>query len=137
MEEVINVTWNNLHGDGKQTTQSMVALTSEAIDKYVPDGIMPGNYTIGRLVGTKLHIIYVGRVDYRQDDGLKDRLKDHIGEWPGSLYFYWTMANSVKVAYETECHDYHFWLNYEGKLENEIHPRKPEGKDYDCPDCGQ
>lgn len=135
MKEVINVTWNILDGTGKPTTQSMVALTSESIDKYVPDNVMPGNYTIGRLEGNMLKIIYVGRVDYRQDDGLKDRLKEHIGEWPGNLYFYWTPAYSVKEAFETECNDYHFWLKHEGVLENEIHPRKPDGKNYNCPYC--
>lgn len=137
MQEIINVKCDNLYGDGRQITIEMVALTSEAIDKAVPAGIMPGNYVIGRLTGNTLNVIYVGRVDYRQDEGLKDRLKEHIGEWYGNLYFYWNKANSVKDSFETECNLYHFWLEHEGQLENSIHPRKPANQNYTCPVCGQ
>ena len=104
----------------------------------VPDGVMPGNYRIGRLVGNKFNIIYVRRVDDREDRGLKDRLIEHIGEWDGTLYFNCNDEYDVEGAYRRECEDYHIWLDYEGTLENNKHPRKPDGKtNLKCPICGQ
>lgn len=137
MEEIIQVTWTNYPGKGR-VTEPFGLLEKEVIERTVPDGIMPGNYRIGRLVGTSFHIIYVGRVDDRQDRGLKDRLIEHIGEWQGTLYFNWNNEANVEDAYYRECEDYHKWLGYEGALENDIHPRKPdEMSDLNCPICDQ
>lgn len=43
-----------------------------------------GNYKIFRQnpFDKKYYVVYVGRVaDRTTDEGLKDRLKEHIGEW--------------------------------------------------------
>lgn len=136
MGENIQVTWNDYPGKGR-VTEPFGLLCKDVIERTVPDGIQPANYRIGRLIGDNFSIIYVGRVDERQDRGLKDRLIEHIGEWPGNLYFNWNNEADVEYAYYRECEDYHKWLEYEGKLENDIHPRKPNGmNDLDCPICG-
>lgn len=138
MQETINVTWNIYPGTKKKETLSFALLREDVIEKEVPDGVMPGNYRIGRLVGNKFRIIYIGRVDNRTDRGLKDRLIEHIEEWDGDLYFNWNDEIESEDAYRRECEDYHNWLKYEGSLENDIHPRKPNGKtNLKCPVCGQ
>lgn len=112
-------------------------LNEESIEMHIPDDVQPANYRIGRLVGQKYHVIYVGRVDSRQDRGLKDRMIEHVGEFTGDCYFEWNAADSILDAYMRECEDYHCWSLY-GSLENKIHPRKPD--DYTqtmCPVCGQ
>lgn len=137
MQEIIQVTWSDFPERG-QVTEPFGLLEKGVIESTVPDGIQPGNYRIGRLVGTSFHIIYVGRVDDRQDRGLKDRLIEHIGEWPGDLYFNWNDELEIDDAYNRECEDYHKWKDYEGKLENGVHPRKPDGNTkIQCPICGQ
>lgn len=137
MQEIIQVTWSDYPGKG-YITEPFGLLCKDVIERTVPDGIQPGNYRIGRLTGTKFNIIYVGRVDDRQDRGLKDRLIEHIGEWAGALYFNWNNELEIDDAYLRECEDFHKWLDYEGKLENGVHPRKPDGKSYlTCLICGQ
>lgn len=112
-------------------------LNVDSVEANVPDGVVPANYRIGRLVGQSYTVIYVGRVDYRQDCGLKDRMLEHIGEFYGNCYFEWNNATSPLAAYKRECQDYHCWGQY-GHLENKIHPRKPEGYSQTvCPVCGQ
>ena len=82
-------------------------------------------------------MIYVGRVDDREDEGLKERIKDHIGEWEGDLWFDWKEADNIAAAYEQECIDFHAWGGKD-KLENIDHPAKPKGKtNLKCPKCNQ
>ena len=77
-------------------------------------------------------------MDDRKDRGLKDRLIEHIGEWEGTLYFNWNDEFDVETAYRRECEDYHIWLEHEGTLENDKHPRKPDGMpNLKCSICGQ
>lgn len=98
---------------------------------------MPANYRIGRVVGNNYYVIYVGRVDIRQDRGLKDRMLEHLGEFESDCYFGWNSANSVLDAYRRECEDFHYGGQY-GYLENKIHPRKPDNNlNTHCPVCGQ
>lgn len=137
-QDIIDVTWDSHPVTNQKETQNFGLLDESVIDKYVPDNHQPGNYRIGRLIGNSFRIIYVGRVDKRKDRGIKDRLKEHIGEWPGNLYFNWNDASTIEEAYNNECKDYHTWLNYEGTLENDNHPAKPEGKtNLKCPVCNQ
>lgn len=107
----------------------------DSIETNVPDGVMPGNYRIGSLRKSGYHVIYVGRVDFREDRGIKDRLIEHIGEFEGDLYFDYNSNNTPENAYLRECLDYHFWKNVEGKLENKIHPDVPNGLNLHCPIC--
>ena len=112
-------------------------LNEDSIEANICDGIMPANYRIGRLIAQSYFVIYVGRVDYRQDRGLKDRMIEHIGEFFGDCYFEWNSTSSTLAAYKRECHDYHCWGQH-GDLLNKIHPRKPDGYSLTrCPVCGQ
>ncbi len=131
------IKWNNYPYTGKAAVVEYYKFDEKTIDKYVPEGVMPGNYKIGRLKDGVFTIIYVGRVDHRQDEGLRDRLKEHIGEWNGDLWFDWAKAKDVKAAYEQECTDFHLWGGAK-HLENDKHPRKPDGKTgMNCPICGE
>lgn len=121
---------------GKQLV-TVYPLNEESIEANIPDGVMPANYRIGRLIAQSYFVIYVGRVDYRQDRGLKDRMLEHLGEFTGDCYFEWNSASSPLAAYKRECQDYHCWGQY-GHLLNKIHPRKPDGYSLTmCPVCGQ
>jgi len=42
-------------------------------------------------------------------------------------------AESVKDAFEKECRDYHEFGGSD-KLDNEEHPKCPDGMDWKCPD---
>lgn len=119
-----------------QQDVTVYPLNEESIDANVADGIQPANYRIGRLNGQDYEVIYVGRVDIRQDRGLKDRMIEHLGEFEGDCYFEWNEARTVLDAYRRECMDYHCWGEV-GDLENEIHPRKPTGYQTICPVCGE
>lgn len=111
-------------------------LNEESIEENVDDGIQPANYRIGRLDDQGYEVIYVGRVDIRQDRGLKDRMLEHLNELEGDCYFEWNVARGVLDAYRRECMDYHCWGTV-GNLDNQIHPAKPTGHHIICPVCGQ
>lgn len=133
----MQITYNNCPCTQGQKVVTVYPLNEESIEAHIPDGVMPANYRIGRLVGQSYFVIYVGRVDYRADRGLKDRMLDHVGEFYGDCYFEWNSSLTPLDAYKRECRDYHCWGQF-GHLENKIHPRKPEGyKLTMCPVCGQ
>lgn len=137
MDNKVTINWENYPYTGKKASVVFYKLTEDVVDDIVPDGIMPGNYRIGRLKDQKFSMIYVGRVDDREDDGLKDRIKEHIGEWKGDLWFDWKEVADVESAYKQECIDYHTWGGKD-KLENKEHPAKPKGKtNLKCPKCNQ
>lgn len=119
-----------------QREVTVYPLNEESIEKYVADGIQPANYRIGRLDDQDYEVIYVGRVDIRQDRGLKDRMIEHLDEFEGNSYFEWNEARNVIDAYIRECLDFHCWNNI-GDLENQVHPRKPAGYQKMCPVCGK
>ena len=80
-------------------------------------------------------VYYIGRAD----NCLNTRLKKHIGEkYENTTYkwFKYDYAKSIQDAYNKECKCYHHYGGKE-KLDNEIHPRKPEGTNYKCPVCGK
>ena len=80
-------------------------------------------------------VYYLGRAD----SCLNTRLKDHIGDkYKGSIYkwFKYDYANSVEDAYRKECECYHYYGGKD-KLDNEVHPQKPEGTNLKCPICGE
>ena len=104
------------------------SLTKEDIDQRIPVGSI-GNYAYGYKNNNGTFIVkYVGR----SDTDLNDRIKHGIGTY--KLYKY-SLAKNVKEAYEKECKNYHDFGGMEGKLDNDIHPAKPNNKDYECPYC--
>ena len=110
-------------------------LNNEKIDKEVEKNRL-GIYGLDR--GSKddpFKVYYVGRAD----ECLNTRLKRHVDEkYKGTTYkwFKYDYADSIEEAYYKECKCYHHYGGKE-KLDNEIHPQKPEGTDLKCPVCGQ
>ena len=101
-------------------------LDNETIDKEVTK-ISPGNYALGKENKEGgLIIKYVGRAD----KDLNGRLKSWVDE-RSYTHFKYSYASSIKNAFEEECRNYHDWKN----LDNDIHPDRPDGKDYKCPYC--
>lgn len=134
--EALRVNYNNCPCTQGENVVYVYPLNEESVELNIPDGIQPANYRIGCLVGNNYHVIYVGRVEWRQGRGLKDRMLEHVGEFAGDCYFEWNVASSILGAYHRECSDYHCWSQY-GILENKVHPAKPAGMAVLCPVCRQ
>ena len=102
-------------------------LTKEDIDNRIPVGSI-GNYAYGYTNKENVFIVqYVGR----SDSDLNDRAKHGIGQYKEYKY---SIARTIKEAFEKECRNYHdFGEN--AKLDNDIHPDKPDGTSYECPYC--
>lgn len=101
-------------------------IDTETIDGEVSE-TSAGNYALGKKNDNGgLTVHYVGR----SDDDLNDRLNDYVDH---NIYthFKYSYAGNPKAAFEEECRNYHDWK----KLDNDIHPRRPKGKDYQCPNC--
>lgn len=101
-------------------------LTKDEIDKKVTRK-SAGNYALGYVNDNTFYVKYVGR----SDDDLNDRLKDWVDKYKKFKYSY---ATSPKAAFEKECHNYHDFGESE-KLDNEIHPDRPDGSSWECPYC--
>lgn len=102
-------------------------LTPQGIDAAV-NGVAPGTYVLGRTEGETFYVDYVGR----SDGDLNDRLKD----WTDSKYDYFKFGffKTAKAAFEKECTVFHDFGGT-GKLDNDIHPDRPDGSDWRCPRC--
>jgi len=103
-------------------------LDEKTVD-LIPDNIPNGNYRIYRrhTENDSYEVIYVGRVGNRTSDaGLKCRLKEHIGEWYGDLYFECNSQPSELFAYFRECSDFHQWKDANQARYNSDHPAKPK-----------
>lgn len=98
----------------------------ETIDELVDEDRI-GNYALGyeRENGNFVPK-YVGRSDTDLHSELVQRLSTHSEQ----TKFKFRYANSVEVAYERECNNYH---DFQDQLENAIHPATPEGMDLECP----
>jgi hypothetical protein len=103
-------------------------LSNEKIDAVVTR-TAPGVYALDPTERGAFVVKYVGR----SDDDLNKRLKDWVGT--KYVYFKFDYATSPKNAFEKECELYHDNGGPEGKLDNEIHPRRPDGTDWKCPRC--
>lgn len=137
----IKITWSNYLGSGKPFSTMAYPLDEATINDIVPDNKPHGNYKIyqKRLVDgkEKYRVIYIGRTADRTSDlGLKARIKDHVKEWEGELFFDFVVQNSAKAAYEQECRDYHNWTERGCAIYNEYHPAKMDDNDK-CPVCGE
>ena len=106
--------------------QGSYDLTNEEIDRRITK-TSPGNYALGRVGNDTFYVHYVGR----SDTDLNDRLKDWVGSYKRFKFSY---ATSPKAAFEKECTNYHDFGKSE-KLDNEIHPQRPDGTNWKCPVC--
>lgn len=91
----------------------------------------PGNYALG-YVNEKgsFIVLYVGRAD----KDLNARLKQWVGDTSKYKSFKASYASSPKAAFDKECQNYHDFGGSE-KLDNEYHPDRPNGTDWQCPVC--
>ena len=110
-------------------------LNTPTINAQVSKKNSPGNYALGHSKKSKdspdksIFIVeYVGR----SDTDLNGRLHQHVG----SKYkeFKFSYASSPKEAFEKECKNYHDFGESE-KLNNDIHPDRPDNSDWKCPYC--
>lgn len=105
-------------------------LSLERIDEVVTE-TSPGVYVLEREKDPNSFIMnYVGR----SDDDVNDRLKDWVDE-SGYKRFKFAYFGSPKAAFEKECKIYHDFSGPNGKLDNEKHPQRPEGTNWQCPRC--
>lgn len=104
-------------------------LSKEEIDKRIATG-KPGNYAYGytRKSNNTFIVKYVGR----SDSDLNKRIKHGIGKY---AQFKFSYAKNSKEAFEKECKNYHDFGGDIGSLDNDIHPDRPEGKEYEWPIC--
>ena len=107
------------------------ALTDAEVNKIVPENVM-GNYAF---LQKKWHAgEYIVRYVGRSDSDLKKEIKQQMrtDRAKGCTHFKYSIAKSVKEAFEKECRNYHdFGGNT--KLHNKNHPDKPDGTEYECP----
>jgi hypothetical protein len=103
-------------------------LTVAEIDARVGKSI--GNYIAGNEIQAdgSLTVKYVGRSDY----DLNARLKNWVGSYS---YFQYGHFSTQADAFDTECRLYHAFGG-SAKLDNAIHPAKPQGSSAKCPICG-
>ncbi len=101
-------------------------LANAEIDERVTQ-ISCGNYALGWVSGSTFYVSYVGR----SDKDVNDRLKKWVGRYKKFKFSY---ASSPKDAFEKECRNYHEFGGSE-KLDNEKHPERPNGTDWNCPVC--
>ena len=88
-----------------------------------------GNYALGYTKDKTFYVKYVGR----SDSDLKARLLSHVasGKYDRFKYSY---ATSPKATFEKECQNFHDFGETK-KLDNDIHPDRPNGSGWECPVC--
>jgi hypothetical protein len=105
------------------------ALNNATIDAVVK-GIGPGAYALGGDTGGRvLNVRYVGR----SDNDLSGRLKQWVGQ--GYTHFQYAFFPTSKDAFDKECQLYH---EFGGslRLDNKVHPARPQGSSWTCPVLG-
>lgn len=105
--------------------------TQEEIDRIIPMNII-GNYALGYLSedGKIFYVSYIGR----SDSDLHQRISHSLGKY---THFKVSQASSILQAYQKECKNWHDFGGEEGKLDNKIHPDKPDNLMAFCPICTQ
>lgn len=104
-------------------------LTNEKIDEIITK-TSPGAYALDRENNSGTFIVnYVGR----SDEDVNDRLKD----WVDSKYlrFKFDYFSSAKLSFEKECYIWHDFGGPNGKMDNEKHPQRLQGTNWQCPVC--
>lgn len=108
---------------------SYLALNKEIVKEKIKKQI--GCYRLGNLdIHSKFCCKYVGR----DDVDVQQRLLNHIDlinakKEPHYTHFKVYYYNNSHIAYLQECKDYHRFEH----LDNKIHPAKPDGTDWKCP----
>lgn len=103
-------------------------LDSEIIDKRVEEERI-GTYILGVYKRGEPEVQYIGR----SDTDLNARLKQHFwAEDESYRWFVFRHLDTESQAFEEECFLYHDFGGSK-KLDNDIHPRIPDGKSYSCP----
>ena len=107
------------------------ALTDIDVNKRVPENVM-GNYAFlqKKWLTDEYLVRYVGRSDSDLKKEIKQQVKTDRAK--GCTHFKYSIAKSVKEAFEKECKNYHDFGESEC-LYNDIHPAKPAGTKYECP----
>ena len=106
--------------------QSSSILGSRIIDSLITR-TLPGNYALGRKNDKgAFEVCYVGRAD----SNVNDRLKSWVGntKWP---LFKFSYATSPKDAFKKECENFHDF----SPPDNQVHPDRPDGSFWRCPNC--
>lgn len=94
----------------------------KTINSVIPNGVI-GNYILGNLdENGDFQVLYVGR----SDSDLRGRIGHKIGKYS---HFCYSIAQSPREAYNQECLLWHTNGGDEEKLDNKIHPDKPDGDD--------
>lgn len=99
-----------------------------AIDKEISE-THPGNYALGYQKSGTFYVQYVGRSDH----DVAGRIKRHLKK--SYTHFKYCYATSPRDAYKRECKNYHDFGGSD-KLNNDIHPDRPDGTNWKCPCCG-
>lgn len=108
-------------------------LKDDVVDAKVDKNRKNGNYAYGKINDKGVFLVdYVGRSDTNLCNEIKSR-KDTDSKFKNCTHFKFSYAASEKEAFEKECTNYH---DFEPPLNN-MHPDKPNGKNYKCPieDC--
>lgn len=111
-------------------------LNNEEVDKMVRENKI-GNYAYGYIGYKKGKRTFVVRYVGRSDSDLKTEIRQQMktDRAKGCTHFVYSVAESVKDAFEKECRDFHYFGGAD-KLNNQNHPAKPAGTNYKCPVIG-
>lgn len=112
------------------TMDVVYPLNEATIDRLIQPNTI-GNYVLGYQIGETIQIEYVGR----SDTDLNRRLHEHLVD-PYDAFMFNTQ-NTPEEAYIEECWNWHGCDGPLGRLDNEIHPDRPEGCEEHCPVCGR
>lgn len=112
------------------TMEEVYPLNANTIDRLIQPNTI-GNYVLGYRVDETIQIEYVGRSDTDLNRDLHEHLDDPYDA------FMFSIQNTPTAAYIEECWNWHGCDGDQGKLENKIHPDKPEGCESTCPVCGK
>lgn len=93
------------------------------ISNVVPES-SPGAYILSE-DGKIAH--YVGR----SDNDLAERLNRQANNYPKYTHFWFETTTSAKTAFDLECR---WWHKFQPE-DNEKHPDRPDGSDWQCPVC--
>ena len=104
-------------------TSYVYPLTEDNL-KIIPEDCQYGTYRIGYFMSDKFFVRYIGRsIDH--EGGLRERLREHIGEFEGNPHFMFFPAHTPEEAYNDECLDFHaFYEGEDGFLTNKDHPNR-------------
>ena len=92
-----------------------------------------GNYAFGYMEDDIFVVRYVGRSDSDLKTEIRQQMKTDRAK--GCTHFVYSVAESVKDAFEKECRDFHYFGGAD-RLNNQNHPAKPAGTNYKCPVVG-